>query len=34
VPCPRYGRPPIVLAVVFDPDFFGNADRLAALRGE
>jgi hypothetical protein len=33
-PWPRCGRPPVVLAVVFDPDFFGNADGLADLRGE
>jgi hypothetical protein len=33
-PCPRCGRPPVVLAVVFDPDSFGNGERLAALRGE
>jgi ferredoxin-NADP reductase len=33
-PCPRCCRPPIVLAVVYDADFFGNADRLAALRGK
>jgi hypothetical protein len=31
-PCPRCGRPPDVIAVVYDPDFYGNADRLAALQ--
>jgi hypothetical protein len=32
-PCPRCGRPPNVIRVAYDPDFYGNADRLAALRG-
>jgi hypothetical protein len=27
-PCPRCGRPPRVLGVVFDPDIYGNAERL------
>jgi hypothetical protein len=31
-PCPRCGRPPIVIPVIYDPDFYGNADRLAALK--
>jgi hypothetical protein len=28
-PCPRCGRPAVVVEMVTDPDFFGNADRLA-----
>jgi hypothetical protein len=31
-PCPRCGRQPFVIPVVYDPDFYGNADRLAALQ--
>jgi hypothetical protein len=30
-PCPRCGRPPVLLHVVFDPDFFSNAEQLEAL---
>ena len=30
-PCPRCGRPPLVICLVYDRNFFGNADRLAAL---
>jgi hypothetical protein len=28
MPWPRCGRPPTLIYVVFDPDFYGNADRL------
>jgi hypothetical protein len=27
-PCARCGRPADVIGVVFDPNFYGNADRL------
>jgi hypothetical protein len=27
-PCPRCGRPPVVLHVVADPNFYGNAEQL------
>ena len=30
-PCPRCGRAPIVISVVYDRNFFGNADRLSAV---
>jgi hypothetical protein len=30
--CPRRGRQASVIPIVYDPDFYGNADRLAALR--
>jgi len=32
-PCPRCGRQPNVVCVVYDPDFYGNAERLASLGG-
>jgi hypothetical protein len=32
-PCPRCGRQANVIPVIYDPDFYGNADRLAALEG-
>ena len=32
-PCPRCGKPPLVITVVYDPDFFGNADRLREVTG-
>jgi hypothetical protein len=28
ISCPRCGRQSVVIPVVFDPDFYGNADRL------
>ena len=31
-PCPRCGRQPDVVAVVYDPDFYGNADRLGETK--
>jgi hypothetical protein len=30
-PCPRCGRPPTVVRIVHDPNFYGNADRLREL---
>jgi hypothetical protein len=32
-PCPRCGRPAEVeeCVIIYDPNFYGNADRLAAL---
>ena len=30
-PCPRCGRLPQVVRLVYDPDFYGNADRLREL---
>jgi hypothetical protein len=33
-PGPRCRRPPTVRAVVYDPDFFGNAERLGAVKAE
>jgi hypothetical protein len=31
-PCPRCGRQPSVIPVIYDPNFYCNADRLAALQ--
>jgi hypothetical protein len=30
--CPRCGRPPVVIRVVYDPNFYGNAERLKELK--
>jgi len=32
-PCPRCGREPNAVCVVYDPDFYGNAERLVSLQG-
>jgi hypothetical protein len=32
-PCPRCKRQPLNIPVIYDPNFYGNADRLAALQG-
>jgi hypothetical protein len=31
-PCPRCTRLPNVIRVVYDPDFYGNADRLGQTK--